>query len=607
MEDGAEQNNTGTEASDEYDDSLDYNIASEKLSKEVLNQLRNNDPKVTSLEVSFGGTLYNNNHICANTVDWEKEGRYISENKHIKYLFICGSVSTNEQDIDNCKVFYRAVACNTSIRHLFLKECCFDMGEMLTILMPFFDRNSNSLVTLELNNFQDCGGYKRVDLLINALSKCTSLQRFGFKPDDLNQSVRFYDDESTSKLITELVRHRNLRKLTLTICNLDLRIDLRQLLPRIKKLEDFSLYSNFDDVEAKCLCRALGGSKGIKALHIEGNSDISAVGWGAISRYISISSTLVTLALCAFDEPGIDDESLRILGVGIARTHSRLKELSILSSDCTSDGWVTFFDRLIDSNLNLERLDLSYNYTINDNAVASMVSWLSNMTSLETLIMDSCHDGATIIDDDADDDDVTSLGWISLTNLLQNPDSRLGHLDIKYNPNINDQVLISYANALVNNTTLEHLYFDNTEITITGYIALANVLCNKSSKETIHTSNHTLQGLFLFRFESSSSQFVSRDDAHELESLLQLNKNENKVEVVRQKILRYHFCNGSNNIEEFVDMDLGIMPHAISWIGKNEAGLSLLYKLCESMPSLFDSESKAKASQEEAKNKRHQA
>jgi len=88
MEDGLEQNNTGsTEASDEYDASLDYNIASEKLSKDILNQLRNNDPKVTSLEVSFGGTLYNNNHICANTVDWGRKREDIFLKTNISNIY----------------------------------------------------------------------------------------------------------------------------------------------------------------------------------------------------------------------------------------------------------------------------------------------------------------------------------------------------------------------------------------------------------------------------------------------------------------------------------------------------------------------------------------
>ena len=75
---------------------------------------------------------------------------------------------------------------------------------------------------------------------------------------------------------------------------------------------------------------------------------------------------------------------------------------------------------------------------------------------------------------------------------------------------------------------------------------------------------------------------------------MKLNEDENKAEVIRQKIINYHFSNGNKNIEEFVVMELNILPHAVSWIGRNNIGHSLLYRLVNSMPSLLEYGSRKK-------------
>ena len=73
-----------------------------------------------------------------------------------------------------------------------------------------------------------------------------------------------------------------------------------------------------------------------------------------------------------------------------------------------------------------------------------------------------------------------------------------------------------------------------------------------------------------------------------------MNENTNKVEVVRQKIIQYHFMDGKDNTETLVGMELEMMPSVIAWIGRDNIGLSLLYHLTKNMPCLFDSEDKQK-------------
>ena len=108
--------------------------------------------------------------------------------------------------------------------------------------------------------------------------------------------------------------------------------------------------------------------------------------------------------------------------------------------------------------------------------------------------------------------------------------------------------------------------------------ALSTILCDTSTIESIYFSNHTLRGGL---YEANG----------DIASYLQLNENANKVEVARQKILRYHFKNGEDNIDELVDMELNVLPQVMSWMGRDYTGQSLLYSFIRSMPTIFDSES----------------
>ena len=66
-----------------------------------------------------------------------------------------------------------------------------------------------------------------------------------------------------------------------------------------------------------------------------------------------------------------------------------------------------------------------------------------------------------------------------------------------------------------------------------------------------------------------------------------------KTEVARLKILFAHMLNDDSvNIEAFADMELNQLPSAISWLGRDDVGLSVLYRVCESLPSLFECNAK---------------
>jgi hypothetical protein len=68
-----------------------------------------------------------------------------------------------------------------------------------------------------------------------------------------------------------------------------------------------------------------------------------------------------------------------------------------------------------------------------------------------------------------------------------------------------------------------------------------------------------------------------------------MNKSEeDKAEVARQKILKYHFSGGKKDIQVFARMPENHMPFAIAWIGRNKLGYSVMFDFVSSFPALFD-------------------
>jgi len=254
------------------------------------------------------------------------------------------------------------------------------------------------------------------------------------------------------------------------------------------------------------------------------------------------------------------------------------------SDTITSQGWQTLFTALQHANLDLVNLDLGSNQIDND-GIQRLVQLVSNMSSLKCL---SLSDNRSVL-----------TGWQALSGYLQSPNLALRELGLNEN-NIDDDTLIILTSALVDNKSLKYLSLDGTWdddteeyislITERGWGAVSTLLCNKASIMDTYSSNHTLQEI---------SEYI-RDDL--LESYLELNRNKDKAEVARQKVLQTHFStdedNFTSNIQEFLDMEFEMMPTAISWMGKpanvdwkgkNVSGLSLMFNLMRRVPDLFDS------------------
>ena len=200
-----------------------------------------------------------------------------------------------------------------------------------------------------------------------------------------------------------------------------------------------------------------------------------------------------------------------------------------------------------------------------------------------------------------------------LATLLKDPNCNVQHLCL-YSNQIDNNGAAIIANSLVGNKTLKHLFFGSNPIT-NGVDIFSGLLCNRSSINSIHTSNHSLETVRLDIGE------------HDLSRLLGLNKSFFKGNIAIKKILRYH---PNIDMAQLFELDLEGeehtlkgLPHVVAWFeraldavetllfdGPNgyeyrveEKKLSAIYQFALAMPLLFVPASHTKPEKKKRKRK----
>ena len=168
---------------------------------------------------------------------------------------------------------------------------------------------------------------------------------------------------------------------------------------------------------------------------------------------------------------------------------------------------------------------------------------------------------------------VTADELIIFTDVLQaSSSSKLTELAIggrrQTSTVLHDDIIRGFATALANNTTLTCLTVEDINISSSGFSALADALYDKSDGvNSIFNSNHTL-GFCCDDFLPPV-----------LDSLLTLNGNENKEEVVHQKIVAHYLSDMETSGHVFGSMPETTLPTAIGWIGRDRHGYSAMFCL----------------------------
>lgn len=327
--------------------------------------------------------------------------------------------------------------------------------------------------------------------------------------------------------------------------------------------------SGLTDEDIAALSHGLSSNFTLKTLTMSLNPDITSIGWQALSEVMPNSALKELNASCC----GLDDESLLSLANGLA-ANTNLKTLTLGNNGrATGRGWSRFFRSSILQNPNtaMETLVVSSNQ-FEDEAMLALTNDLATNSKLRRL-------------DLSDNRSLTAAGLQLLSTVFQSNHTLLEVVDLGCNA-VTNEVLRGLAISLVGNTTLEILDVTSENITPEGVREFCRVLCDPSSINSTFSSNHTLRSLFQYH----SPVIVPE----ELTSLLELNEITNKAEVARQKVLQTHFSDSNSTMQVFAEMNLKVLPASISWMGTDECGHSLMYKLFRSMAFLVNTEENKK-------------
>jgi Ran GTPase-activating protein (RanGAP) involved in mRNA processing and transport len=312
----------------------------------------------------------------------------------------------------------------------------------------------------------------------------------------------------------------------------------------------------------------------VKHLNLSGSDLVTSEGWQQVARCLrnpNIALEELDIRSCSnIDgevEVGLDDEAANAIGESLAM-NTTLKKLDMSHNiEITYDGWIDFFDMLLQSKCSLEELDVSSNY-IGDDEAEALVDLLVTMRDFHTLHLR--------------DSDCTANGLRTFTRLLQ-PSSKVTTLDLGRNE-FSDEVINDFANVVANNRTLTTLHIGGDETTDRSWAALSHALCDESSIENTFSSNHTLHTLDKFGRRNARAEIP--DD---LSALLSLNKSQDKASVRRQKIL-IHLCGVLvKGISKINGMSRSTLPSALEWIGRDALGFSVMYNVVRGIPALFES------------------
>jgi len=661
------ENNQDTGESSDIEDDMNVDTDDKgegaEFNEKTLQKLKENDPDINGL--ALNGLLYTRlgdyeGGSFFKSIDWKKDGDCITNNTHIKRLWIwftgrsyelpytLGEDRHNLPTREQLQGFFSCIYQNRSINHLGTNSICIDDDFGGDLLEGLQGRPSLTKLDFESGNLGSNG--------CSAIGKV--LKHPKCKLTELRLVDNTFDHEGFSALCDALAGNKTLNKLCLDYNKqISTPAGWRALSAVLQSancnLVELTLYNTGMNDEGVNLLGTALVSSSVSTLDLSSNESISSAGWQTFFRQLSetlvesldISNNkiddagLALLVTCILKSLNLSGNSsitptgwrsffsllqtrenkLETLDVfnnnigndGIQAFGSLLNNMNTLnelfmggvsySPECHSyeistQGWQSFFTTLQDSNLSLIKFDLSTN-NIDDEGIQLLVPLVSRMSSLVQLDLRSSS--------------VTPTGWRALVGYLQSPNFTLKSLDLAEN-NIDDDLVVAFASALEHNKTLKilALYACVDEdgllsITERGWLAVSTLLCNKTSIMDTYNSNHTLN----FVSNDDEVKFVSNDDEEstELTSYLKLNKNKDKAEVARQKILKTHFStkDDDSKIQEMLDMELEMLPAFIAWMGRsnsdtdwkgeNVSGLSTMFNLMRKVPDLFDSGANKKA------------
>jgi hypothetical protein len=243
-----------------------------------------------------------------------------------------------------------------------------------------------------------------------------------------------------------------------------------------------------------------------------------------LSEFLENNKALKNLYLSSHEPVSLEKSAVLSRAIRIAQ----LKEVNISGCQFANDG---LFEQILEGCSRGDLLTLTCSYNWQCTAVAALLRDPANVLSeLHIMLMPPRY---------SEDDD-----WVSLV-----------------------------SESLVGNRKLKTLFIHARGLKASKRFEGEKLLCDVSSIEKICNSNHTIENFHIFLEHSPK-----------LKQYLLLNRNEDKDQVIRDKVRQFYFV-GKFDVSSFVNMPLSVIPKVISRIdGKDKQ--SAIYRLLKCIPEL---------------------
>jgi len=532
---------------DEFDDHIVY------LKEEML-MILNNDPSLTKLEVGYNedgeGEDFSYFHPPGN--DWLALGKAVGNNWHLLEISVDKISATTKRLME----FLPGLSLNRSIKKMTITDWDLSVIEVQSNLIRFLNDNQ-ALESLNVWTRRGEGG--DVSDMVSTLRSFKSLKEIKFV---INFGRTAY---CVDNAIEALIGHAGLSKISL--CNV--RIEARGCALLASLLENLtsltlSHITKIDDPGASTLASGIASNTTLTELILGHLGTITTVGFEAIFDALQRSRCRLELLTVRVDWTLMSNRIALFLSRVLLQHKSTLKSLELNNLI----GLEFVFQLLRGTDSVLESLSLSH---IDDDEIIALSEALINNNNTKLKELDMRGNGMNML---------TFEGWIAFATVLSFRNSMLEKMYFSFSTHdtINDNVLISFAEALVNNKMLRELelpvydFNDITSvITSVGYAAFTRLLCDSSSIMSTYQSNHTLKKI--------CDRYCLRNLPEDLRFLLQLNEKNTVSQAARLKIIKTHFSGSEINMQPFMDMDLCVRPHALAWMVRDENAFHLLRAL----------------------------
>ena len=207
---------------------------------------------------------------------------------------------------------------------------------------------------------------------------------------------------------------------------------------------------------------------------------------------------------------------------------------------------------------------------------------------------------------------ITTAGWQALASLFLNPNSSIEIVYISNNDDIDrenasfdDDAVFAWVNALSikpKNNKLKILRFSSQGVSSSGWSALENLVCNKTSIDSLYDSNHTLSyteyeegpnRLIHHSYEETVPTSIKSYQEFEDECCMEAYWREDGYPDTKpprwalRKIVQFYFRNGETNMKEILDMELNVMACLGNnrWLRVKASSYSIrLWRPCITIP-----------------------